>query len=702
MEVAFRDEYLARADMWQLVVTELAGRTIYKNMKIWSMRTIKATVKNVYLNGEKVDSAIFTASTKPIFRSESARYLLFIQMSKEMWGFDAGGSGEIMFSKAINGFLPELFRRWRHINAKHMITVVLFTRIEYKRASGSNTGDDSEPPGHGAHRHMADSSYKDFYRVVVSDLADGDWASILSKLKAELKVFLRDVCICRPTPGDHFSLGSGFGAASTSELPEWVIDGYPCSASQGNILEAINLASSQFSTDYLDRDLVRTGVSIAIITPGTGVFEVDYNLLLTTTDNLVANGIGIDLICLSRMPLHSVPLFQYRTPTALDTEAMLVAQDQGYRQKSTPGSATDLDLETSLVATNKHQRIEGRAEKPKASSKTEWSYAIPHWIDVSFWTSATDEPRSNISGQVKSSDTSTSVYRPRKPFRSRVRMYELQMMGIMEDALGEISIPYLPSILSSRQFATGNSSGVALRTSKGSLENASRTSSFQAGTQLSKMWASVQDRKQHSINKRDASQLMDDYDDRAFLHPKDRKSGNRRLSDGIARKVSKTVEPGHIKITSSQGSTLDNDGFLSSDQSYVEDGHSSESATETFKRMSRKSKEFTTSSGTLKHNLHPPAAKFSRQISFGLRGFGTTTPKATASTEVFAEHAKSPSLLGRTLRSHELSRAQETMTRSDEKAIPGKNHLDGHIKASVFTKIPMNLTRLCLRVTRAI
>ena len=680
--------------MWQLVMKELADRTIYKNMRIWSMRTIKASVKNVYLNGEKVDSAIFTASTKPIFRSESARYMLFIQMSKEMWGFDAGGSGEIMFSKAINGFLPELFRRWQHISAKHMITVVLFTRIEYKRASGTNIGDDLESPRHAAHYHTADSSYKDFYRVVVSDMADGDWASILGKLKAELKVFLRDVCICRPTPGDHFSLGSGFGAASTSELPEWIIDGHPCSASQGNILEAINLASSQFSTDYLDRDLVRTGVSIVIVTPGTGVFEVDYKLLLTTTDNLVANGIGIDLICLSRMPLHSVPLFQYRTTMALTTGAMLIAQSQGYKQTLAPSSATDLGLKTSSVAAHSYQGFEDRAESPKAGSQIEWSYAIPHWIDVSFWTSATDEPRLITNGQGKSSNISTSVWRPRKPFRSRVRMYELQMMGVMEDVLGEISIPYLPSILSSQKTATSNNSRVALRTSKSSFEDASRTSSSQAGNKMSKVWLSAQDGKHYSSHKRDATHFMDDYDDRVFSHPEDAQTRGKSLSKGTFRKASKTVSP--------QGLALDNDGVLSGDQSCIEDAYSSESATETLKRRSKKSREASLLSKTPKHDLHAPAAKFSRQISFGLRGFGTTTPKATASTEVFAEHAKSPSLLGRKLRSHEPSRAQESVTRRDEKALPGKDHLNGHIQAFIFTDILYRLTRLCLRVAGVI
>ena len=118
--------------MWHLTMAELADRTVYKEQKIWFLRTIKASVSNVFVNGQKVQSALFCASTKPIFRSDSARYVLFIQMSKEMWDFDASGSGEIMFNQAINGFLPELFGRWQRLNVKHIVSVVLFTRMEYE------------------------------------------------------------------------------------------------------------------------------------------------------------------------------------------------------------------------------------------------------------------------------------------------------------------------------------------------------------------------------------------------------------------------------------------------------------------------------------------------------------------------------------------------------------------------------------------
>jgi len=50
---------------------------------------------------------------------------------------------------------------------------------------------------------------------------------------------------------------------------------------------------------------------MTIITPGTGHFAVDKNLLRLTTERMIDNGIALDFACLTKMPLHSVPLFSY-------------------------------------------------------------------------------------------------------------------------------------------------------------------------------------------------------------------------------------------------------------------------------------------------------------------------------------------------------------------------------------------------------
>ncbi len=50
---------------------------------------------------EKVRSGIVTKDTKIIFRSESAKYFLFLQMSQEMWEFDE--DGDLYYEKAVHG-----------------------------------------------------------------------------------------------------------------------------------------------------------------------------------------------------------------------------------------------------------------------------------------------------------------------------------------------------------------------------------------------------------------------------------------------------------------------------------------------------------------------------------------------------------------------------------------------------------------------
>lgn len=45
-----------------------------------AMGTIKATVWNIYVNSRAAISAYFSSTTKPIFRTESARYVLLVQM----------------------------------------------------------------------------------------------------------------------------------------------------------------------------------------------------------------------------------------------------------------------------------------------------------------------------------------------------------------------------------------------------------------------------------------------------------------------------------------------------------------------------------------------------------------------------------------------------------------------------------------------
>ncbi|KKY13711.1 putative vacuolar membrane-associated protein iml1 [Phaeomoniella chlamydospora] len=286
VELVFRDIYLSRADMWRLLVSELCGKTLYKGQKILFLGTIKATVKTIYAHGTKVASSYFSKNTIPIYRSESARYVIFIQMSREMWNFDSEGTGEILFSRVIDGFLPDLFKRWQNLDAKHLVTIVMFARLEYDYHQLVSLGQLHSAELKQSQFDSGRTKYRDFYRVVLSDMSSGQWTLILNALKKEFRVFLRDISI-QEASYLQTSTANTYNTAFTGK-PR--IAGRPSLALRGNILEAINIASSHFGRDFIDRDLVRTGISVVIVTPGPGIFEVDRDLLHLTSETYLDHG----------------------------------------------------------------------------------------------------------------------------------------------------------------------------------------------------------------------------------------------------------------------------------------------------------------------------------------------------------------------------------------------------------------------------
>lgn len=438
--------------MWRLAVGELSNKTVYKGQKILFMGTIKAHVTAVYVDGSKVQSAFFSTTTKPIFRSESARYVLFIQMSREMWDFDSEGSGEIMFNKVINGFLPALFKKWVSLRAKHLVSIVLFTRVEYDTGLTSelaaNVHDSSYHTGVQVDGNK--KPYKDFYRVVVSEMSSGSWTTILHELKHNFKSFRRDISMHRIETVS--SSMSEKGDNNSRGVLGTRIEAQPSLAMYGNVLEAINLASSQFAHDYIDRDLMRTGISIVVITPCPGIFEVDYETLRLTTEILIGSGIGIDLVCLPKMPLHSVPLFRYRNPQRLAFHEATLQYKSLRSEDSTPqqGSAlfgssfSSMDDSVSPSKMSLPVRNAQSGKVPTSEAPSEWSYAIPHWIDVSFWTGAKQDLR--LANSITKGRSARSKYLKRfssqrhEDFAVRCKMYEMEMGSIMENDMNEISV----------------------------------------------------------------------------------------------------------------------------------------------------------------------------------------------------------------------------------------------------------------------
>ncbi|KAL2200584.1 hypothetical protein P885DRAFT_28691 [Corynascus similis CBS 632.67] len=432
VELCFKDQYLSRADMWRLAVGELAQRTVYKGQMILFLGTVKAQVTAVFVDGRKAQSAFFGRDTKPVFRSESARYVLFIQMAREMWDFDPDGSGEIMFNKVVNGFLPALFKKWAALKVKHLVTIVLFARVEYD--TGISTELACASVHHDYYTGVKDSDdrrpYKDFYRVVVSEMGSGEWTKILYQLKREFNYFRKDIStyhqkamgpsVSGEESGDREVLGNRMKAEASRAI-------------HGNFLEAINMALLLYAHDYIDRDLTRTGVSVAIISPSPGVFEVEYDALRRTTDALVGSGVSIDLICIPKIPLHSVPLFRYRNPRQLAHAHRKTKVDLS--QGSTPkqGTLTFGSYNSLAGSYSPSKRVDGSRNGEPAgppSYQDEWVSAIPRWLHVSYWTGASEEELSYHGIALSVSDATQNL--PCDEFPIRCRMYDLQMRSVME------------------------------------------------------------------------------------------------------------------------------------------------------------------------------------------------------------------------------------------------------------------------------
>ena len=127
VEIFIKDVNLSRDGMWNFS-SSLVDTCTYTDQRLVYLGSRVGTVKHMYKNGKSVFSGYIGKDTKIIYRSESAKLTIFIQLSREMWHFEE--DGEIMFHKLVNNLFPEIFRRWRERNTHHSITIVLFTSID--------------------------------------------------------------------------------------------------------------------------------------------------------------------------------------------------------------------------------------------------------------------------------------------------------------------------------------------------------------------------------------------------------------------------------------------------------------------------------------------------------------------------------------------------------------------------------------------
>uniref|UniRef100_A0A7N8XPA5 DEP domain containing 5, GATOR1 subcomplex subunit n=1 Tax=Mastacembelus armatus TaxID=205130 RepID=A0A7N8XPA5_9TELE len=282
VELTFKDQYIGRGDMWRLKKS-LVSTCAYVTQKV-EFAGIRAQASELWVKGEKVTCGYISEDTRVVFRSTSAMVYIFIQMSCEMWDFDI--YGDLYFEKAVNGFLSDLFAKWKEKNCSHEVTVVLFSRTFYY----AKTIDEFPEILRGSIRQDHEGRfYEDFYRVVAQNERRDEWTSLLVTIK---KLFIQYPVLVRLKEADGFP------------------GGYNSTAAQGNYLEAINLSFNVFDKHYINRNFDRTGQMSVVITPGVGVFEVDRLLMILTKQRMIDNGIGVDLVCMGEQPLHAVPLFK--------------------------------------------------------------------------------------------------------------------------------------------------------------------------------------------------------------------------------------------------------------------------------------------------------------------------------------------------------------------------------------------------------
>jgi hypothetical protein len=253
--VTIRDQFISRGDM-HIFHKALIGNWIYEGQRLFEpTRGFQAYAREIRHGEQHAASGIVTEQTTITFRSRSARIIWLVQMSAEMWEYtspyDRGQEESLChtyFDRWIS-FIHKLFAKWKELEATHSLTVVFFSRSFL-----FNVGSMAEKD---APRDIYGRQYVDHFRIVIENDTGPDWDSLIIRIK---EAFVR------------YPLEVGWRFSS---------HGYSCrpsAASQGNLLEAINVTLNLLQFHYLDRDLQRTGNSIVLVSAGNGVFEVDKGL----------------------------------------------------------------------------------------------------------------------------------------------------------------------------------------------------------------------------------------------------------------------------------------------------------------------------------------------------------------------------------------------------------------------------------------
>ncbi|CAD6634162.1 BAG_1a_G0030510.mRNA.1.CDS.1 [Saccharomyces cerevisiae] len=280
VEFNIKDCLLNRGDMWVLS-SKLVDTCVFTDQRLAFLDSIRGTIKGIYRNGKKIVSGYIGEQTRIIFRSESARLIFLIQITDEMWNFEE--TGEQLFQKMVNSFFPKIFKKWKDVDTHHTITIAFAISMDL-----SDTSFKDLTPGESL------KNSQDYFRIVVDQVSIIHWVDIMETLREEFMEIRKDLL--------NKQTDKGYSVANGRFSP--VI--------KSNFLELVNFATTILTDPFKQLDLRHTTTHVMIISPGSGLFDVDYSLLRLTGKKLLSLEMTMDLICLSKAPLHIVPLFRYR------------------------------------------------------------------------------------------------------------------------------------------------------------------------------------------------------------------------------------------------------------------------------------------------------------------------------------------------------------------------------------------------------
>ena len=317
VELVFKDQYYSRADMWRMRAS-LMKQCLHHGQKV-ELFEMRATVEEMWASSVRVMCGVVTDETRVTFRSSTAQVNIFIQMSSEMWQFDE--YGDLIFEKAVDRYLVDLFSLWKEKGCAHDVTITLFSRTFYDAEWLEDFPEDRRDC---IQRDYKGRYYEDFYRVVVQNERYEDWIRTINTLKTIFNNYDKYVLhfhehngmplvqnnSADDIPAWNPSAAMGIRGKKSERIEKGIPSGWNSTAAEGNVLEVLNMALNVFEKYFIDRCFERTGKLSIVITPGAGIFDVDRELMNMTKQRTIDCGSSCDLVCMAEQPPHAVPLFR--------------------------------------------------------------------------------------------------------------------------------------------------------------------------------------------------------------------------------------------------------------------------------------------------------------------------------------------------------------------------------------------------------